>query len=94
MSCVELLEAELRPLTHLSHLSSRVAVVATSSSPARLSAAVSAAFVHQVVLQSPTEEQRLAMLGALSQHLHLGGDVSLETLSKNTTVTLSCRTSH
>lgn len=64
----------------------RVAVVATSSSPGRLSAGVAAAFVHQVALQSPTEEQRLAMLEFLSQRLHLGMDVNLETVSKLTTV--------
>uniref|UniRef100_H3CHK4 Peroxisomal ATPase PEX6 n=1 Tax=Tetraodon nigroviridis TaxID=99883 RepID=H3CHK4_TETNG len=69
----------------LASVSSRVAVVATSSCPRQLSAAVTAAFVHQVALESPTEEQRLAMLEALSQRLHLGMDVSLETLSKLTT---------
>lgn len=68
-------------------------VVATSSSPGRLSAGVTAAFVHQVVLESPTEEQRLAMLETLSQRLHLGMDVNLETVSKLTTVNESCRRS-
>lgn len=72
----------------------RVVVVGTSSSPTRLSAGLVAAFVHQVVLESPTEEQRLAMLEALSQQLHLAVDVNLETLSKLTTVTESCSSSH
>lgn len=67
--------------------------MATSTSPQRLSAGVAAAFVHQVALESPAEEQRLAMLEALSQRLHLGMDVSLETVSKLTTV-MSRRTSH
>lgn len=61
-------------------------MVATSSSPARLSAGLAAAFVHQVELESPTEGQRLAMLEALSQRLHLGMDVHLETVSRLTTV--------
>lgn len=64
----------------------RVAVVATTSRAQHLPAAVSAAFVHQVALESPTEEQRRVMLESLSQKFHLGMDVNLEQLSKVTTV--------
>ncbi|XP_070778486.1 peroxisomal ATPase PEX6 [Enoplosus armatus] len=61
-----------------------VVVVATVCRPRDLSAGVMAAFVHQVALESPTEEQRLSMLVSLSRDLHLGRDVNLERLSKLT----------
>lgn len=67
-------------------VSSRVAVVATTSRAGELSAGVTAAFVHQVDMESPTEEQRHIMLASLSHKLSLGMDVSLEKLSKLTTV--------
>lgn len=63
-----------------------VAVVATVCRPRDLSAAVAAAFVHRVALESPTEEQRRAMLLGLSRDLHLGRDVNLERLAKLTAV--------
>lgn len=65
---------------------SRVAVVATTSRARDLPAVVTAAFVHQVGMESPTEEQRLIMLGGLSQKLSMGMDVNLEKLSKLTMV--------
>ncbi|XP_028266070.1 peroxisome assembly factor 2 isoform X2 [Parambassis ranga] len=64
--------------------STSVIVVATVCRPRDLSAAVMAAFVHQVAVDSPTEEQRCAMLVSLSRDLPLSRDVSLERLSKLT----------
>uniref|UniRef100_A0AAQ4RSV8 Peroxisomal ATPase PEX6 n=1 Tax=Gasterosteus aculeatus aculeatus TaxID=481459 RepID=A0AAQ4RSV8_GASAC len=61
-----------------------VAVVATTRRPRGLSAGAVAAFIHQVALESPTEEQRRSMLVSLSRDLHLGRDVDLERLSKLT----------
>ncbi|XP_070684187.1 peroxisomal ATPase PEX6 isoform X2 [Pempheris klunzingeri] len=62
----------------------RVVVVVTVCRPRDLSAGVVAAFVHQVALESPTEEQRRSVLLSLSRDLHLGRDVNLEQLSKLT----------
>lgn len=61
-------------------------VVATVCRPRDLSVGVMAAFVHQVALESPTEEQRRAMLAGLSRDLHLGRDVNLERLAQLTAV--------
>uniref|UniRef100_A0A3Q3NCI2 Peroxisomal ATPase PEX6 n=2 Tax=Mastacembelus armatus TaxID=205130 RepID=A0A3Q3NCI2_9TELE len=61
-----------------------VVVVATVCRPRDLPAGVMAAFVHQVALESPTEEQRRSMLLSLSRELPLGRDVNLERLSKLT----------
>lgn len=63
---------------------SSVVVIATVSRPRDLSGAVMAAFVHQVALESPTEDQRRCMLQALTLDLDLGPDVDLERLSKLT----------
>ncbi|XP_049428068.1 peroxisome assembly factor 2 isoform X1 [Epinephelus fuscoguttatus] len=63
---------------------SSVVVVATVCRPRELSAGVMAAFVHQVALESPTEEQRHSILVNLSQDLQLGRDVNLERLAKLT----------
>lgn len=63
-----------------------VVVVATVCRPRELSAGVMAAFVHQVVLEIPTEEQRRTMLVGLSRELHLGTDVNLERLARLTAV--------
>ncbi|XP_040892897.1 peroxisome assembly factor 2 isoform X3 [Toxotes jaculatrix] len=68
----------------LSSAPTSVAVVATVCRPRDLSAGVVAAFVHQVALESPTEEQRRSMLVSLSRDLHLGRDVNLERLAKLT----------
>lgn len=51
-----------------------------------LSSDVMPAFVHQVMIESPTEEQRKAMLASLSQDLPLGKDVNLTKLAKQTAV--------
>ncbi|XP_035856422.1 peroxisome assembly factor 2 [Sander lucioperca] len=63
---------------------SSVVVVATVCRPRELSAGVAAAFVHQVVLESPSEEQRRSVLLSLSRELPLGRDVDLERISKLT----------
>ncbi|XP_070844214.1 peroxisomal ATPase PEX6 isoform X1 [Chaetodon trifascialis] len=68
----------------LSGAPSSVVVVATVCRPRELSSGIMATFVHQVVIESPTEEQRRSMLVGLSQGLHLGRDVNLERLSKLT----------
>ncbi|KAM6972481.1 peroxisomal ATPase PEX6 [Aplochiton taeniatus] len=68
----------------ISSTSSRVVVIATVCKPRELSADVMSAFVHQVAVQSPSEEQRRAMLASLSQTLPLGKDVSLGWLAKHT----------
>lgn len=71
-----------------------VAVVATVRRPGDLSAGIVAAFVHQVELESPTEEQRHSMLVGLSRDVGLGRDVNLETLSKLTAVRKRPRALH
>ncbi|KAM9314084.1 peroxisomal ATPase PEX6 [Pholidichthys leucotaenia] len=68
----------------LSSAPSSVVVVATTCKPRDLSAGIMAAFVHQVAVESPTEEQRRSMLVSLSRDLHLGRNVSMERLSKLT----------
>ncbi|XP_074553060.1 peroxisomal ATPase PEX6 isoform X2 [Halichoeres trimaculatus] len=68
----------------LDSASSSVVVVATVCRPRDLSSGVVAAFVHQVGIESPTEEQRHSMLVCLSRDLHVGRDVDLERLSKLT----------
>ncbi|KAM7394822.1 hypothetical protein PAMP_021602 [Pampus punctatissimus] len=68
----------------LSSTSSSLVVVATVCRPRELSTGIMAVFVHQVALESPTEEQRHAMLVSLSQELHLGRDVNLDRLAKLT----------
>lgn len=65
---------------------SRVAVVATVCRPQELSAGIMAAFVHQVAVESPTEEERHAILVSLSKDLRLGRDVNLDRLAKLTAV--------
>ncbi|TKS67932.1 Peroxisome assembly factor 2 [Collichthys lucidus] len=75
--------AVLRQLLHSAP--SSVVVVATVCRARTLSASVVAAFVHQVELESPTEEQRRSMLTSLSRDLLLGQDVSLDRLAKLTT---------
>ncbi|KAG7220245.1 hypothetical protein INR49_018344 [Caranx melampygus] len=61
-----------------------VVVVATVHRPRDLSAAVMAAFVHQVEMESLSEEQRRSVLVSLSRDLQLGRDVNLERLAKLT----------
>uniref|UniRef100_A0A3B4WU00 Peroxisomal ATPase PEX6 n=1 Tax=Seriola lalandi dorsalis TaxID=1841481 RepID=A0A3B4WU00_SERLL len=61
-----------------------VVVMATVCRPRDLSTGVMAVFVHQVAIESPTEEQRRSMLLSLSRDLQLGRDVNLERLAKLT----------
>lgn len=61
-------------------------VVAAVSKPRELSSDVMAAFIHQVSIESPSEEQRWAMLASLSGSLPLGRDVNLARLAKHTAV--------
>uniref|UniRef100_A0A3Q2E8R8 AAA+ ATPase domain-containing protein n=1 Tax=Cyprinodon variegatus TaxID=28743 RepID=A0A3Q2E8R8_CYPVA len=61
-----------------------VVVVATVCRARHLSSGVMGAFVHQVEMESPAEEQRLSMLVSLSRELPLGRDVDLQRLSKLT----------
>ncbi|KAK1886977.1 Peroxisome assembly factor 2 [Dissostichus eleginoides] len=77
-------QAALSQLLHSAPTS--VVVVATVCRPREVSAGVISAFVHQVALESPSEEQRRSMLLSLSRGLPLGRDVDLERLSKVTAV--------
>uniref|UniRef100_A0A8C7MJT2 Peroxisomal ATPase PEX6 n=1 Tax=Oncorhynchus kisutch TaxID=8019 RepID=A0A8C7MJT2_ONCKI len=63
-----------------------VVVVAAVSKPRELSSDVMAAFIHQVSIESPSEEQRRAMLASLSECMPLGRDVNLARLAKHTAV--------
>ncbi|KAL2087001.1 hypothetical protein ACEWY4_018060 [Coilia grayii] len=62
----------------------RVVVVASVSNAKELSSGVLAAFVHQVVMECPTEDQRRAILGMLSEELPLGKNVNLNKLARQT----------
>ncbi|XP_061888682.1 peroxisomal ATPase PEX6 isoform X2 [Entelurus aequoreus] len=73
--------ALLRMLKSTAH---GVSVVATVVRRQELSAGVMAAFVHQVAMESPSEEQRVSMLTSLSQDLGLARDVSLERVAQVT----------
>uniref|UniRef100_A0A8C9SFV0 Peroxisomal ATPase PEX6 n=1 Tax=Scleropages formosus TaxID=113540 RepID=A0A8C9SFV0_SCLFO len=61
-----------------------VVVVGTVHSLLEVSLDASAAFVHQVAMENPTEEQRRAMLSSLCAGLPLGKDVSLGKMAKQT----------
>ncbi|XP_043079462.1 peroxisome assembly factor 2 [Puntigrus tetrazona] len=61
-----------------------VVVVGSVSSQRELSSDVTAAFVHQVVIESLSEEQRRTMLASLSEDLMLGKDVNLGKIAKQT----------
>lgn len=63
-------------------------VVGSVSSQRELSSDVMAAFVHQVGIESLSEEQRRTMLSSLSEDLHLGKDVNLGQIAKQTAVRL------
>uniref|UniRef100_A0A8B9H4C6 Peroxisomal ATPase PEX6 n=1 Tax=Astyanax mexicanus TaxID=7994 RepID=A0A8B9H4C6_ASTMX len=63
---------------------SSVIVVGSVNDQQEVSSDVIPAFVHQVTLESPSEEQRKAMLSSLSEDLTLGKDVSLAKLAKQT----------
>uniref|UniRef100_W5KB56 Peroxisomal ATPase PEX6 n=1 Tax=Astyanax mexicanus TaxID=7994 RepID=W5KB56_ASTMX len=63
---------------------SSVIVVGSVNDQQEVSSDVIPAFVHQMTLESPSEEQRKAMLSSLSEDLTLGKDVSLAKLAKQT----------
>lgn len=73
-------------LRHSLPLPLSVVVVAAVSKPRELSSDVMAAFIHQVSIESPSEEQRRAMLASLSEGMPLGRDVNLARLAKHTAV--------
>nr|XP_006638541.1 PREDICTED: peroxisome biogenesis factor 6 isoform X1 [Lepisosteus oculatus] len=64
--------------------SGNIVVIGTVRSPRELSLDVMMAFVHQVAVESPTEEQRKAMLTSLSAGQPLGKDVNLGKIAKQT----------
>lgn len=64
------------------------------SSQRELSSDVMAAFVHQVAIESLSEEQRRTMLSSLSEDLMLGKDVNLAKIAKQTAVRLTGPPSH
>nr|XP_023686088.1 peroxisome biogenesis factor 6 isoform X2 [Paramormyrops kingsleyae] len=66
------------------YLYDSIAVIATVPSPPELSPDVTAVFVHQVEVESPTEEQRRAMLVSLSVGMPLGKDVNLGRTARQT----------
>ncbi|XP_074845338.1 peroxisome biogenesis factor 6 [Carettochelys insculpta] len=59
-----------------------VLVVATTCRPQQVLADVQTAFLHEVMLQAPGEEQRKAILSALTASLPLGKEVSLAKLAQ------------
>ncbi|KAL1250824.1 hypothetical protein QQF64_018620 [Cirrhinus molitorella] len=61
-----------------------VVVVGSVSSQRELSSDVMTAFVHQVAIESLSEEQRRMMLSSLSEDLMLGKDVNLGKIAKQT----------
>ncbi|XP_028830001.1 peroxisome assembly factor 2 [Denticeps clupeoides] len=64
--------------------SNSIIVIATVNTPEDLSADVVAAFVHQVAIENPTEEQRRLLMAALSEGKPLGKDVNLDKIAKHT----------
>ncbi|KAG2467460.1 PEX6 factor, partial [Polypterus senegalus] len=63
-----------------------VVVVGTVSKPEELFPDVIMSFVHEVAIESPSEEQRKAMLMSLTAGMPLGKDVSLCKIAKQTAV--------
>ncbi|XP_062868696.1 peroxisomal ATPase PEX6 [Trichomycterus rosablanca] len=63
---------------------SSVIVVGCVKGQQVLSSDVMPAFVHQVVIESPSEEQRKALLSSLSEKLPLAKDVNVAKLAKQT----------
>ncbi|XP_053315446.1 peroxisome biogenesis factor 6 [Spea bombifrons] len=59
-------------------------IVATSSCPGDIPADVRSCFVHEVFLDSPSEDQRGSMLTALTTPLPLSRDVSISQLARRT----------
>ncbi|XP_076879465.1 peroxisomal ATPase PEX6 [Brachyhypopomus gauderio] len=68
----------------IADIHSRVIVVGSVTGQQVLSSNVVPAFVHQVAIESHSEEQRTAILSSLSVDLPLGKDVSLAKIAKQT----------
>uniref|UniRef100_A0A8C3F8E8 Peroxisomal biosis factor 6 n=1 Tax=Chrysemys picta bellii TaxID=8478 RepID=A0A8C3F8E8_CHRPI len=67
-----------------------VLVVATTCRPQDVLADVQTAFLHEVTVQAPSEEQRKAMLSTLTASLPLGKEVSLAKLARRSAVSVAC----
>uniref|UniRef100_A0A8C4VI15 Peroxisomal ATPase PEX6 n=1 Tax=Gopherus evgoodei TaxID=1825980 RepID=A0A8C4VI15_9SAUR len=67
-----------------------VLVVATTCRPQDVLADVQTAFLHEVTVHAPSEEQRKAMLSTLTASLLLGKEVSLAKLARRSAVSAGC----
>ncbi|KFO86892.1 Peroxisome assembly factor 2, partial [Buceros rhinoceros silvestris] len=65
-------------------LSHRVLVIGTTCKPQEVPADVQSAFLHEVKIEAPSEEQRRLMLSMLTASLPLGKEVSLSKLARRT----------
>lgn len=63
-----------------------VLVVGTTSKLADVPSDVQTAFLHEVKIEAPTEEQRKAILSMLTQNFSLGKEVSLTKLAQQSAV--------
>lgn len=63
-----------------------VLVIATTCKPQNVPTDVQTAFLHEVKMESPSEEQRRSMLSVLTASLPLGKEVSLSKLARRTAV--------
>ncbi|XP_068009698.1 peroxisome biogenesis factor 6 isoform X2 [Melanerpes formicivorus] len=65
-------------------LSHPVLVIGTTCTPQDVPADLQTAFLHEVKIEAPSEEQRRSMLGMLTVSLPLGKEVSLSKLARRT----------
>lgn len=63
-----------------------VPVIGTTCKPQDVPADVQTAFLHEVKIEAPSEEQRRSMLSMLTASLPLGKEVSLSRLARRTAV--------
>lgn len=63
-----------------------VLVIATTCKPQDVPTDVQTAFLHEVKIEAPSEEQRRSMLSMLTAGLPLGKEVSLSKLARRTAV--------
>lgn len=66
--------------------SHRVLVIGTTCKLQEVPADVQSAFLHEVKIEAPSEEQRRSMLSMLTASLPLGKEVSLSKLARRTAV--------
>lgn len=71
------------PLSLNSH---PVLVIGTTCKPQNVPTDVQTAFLHEVKIEAPSEEQRRLMLSMLTASLPLGKEVSLSKLARRTAV--------